>query len=154
MLVPGHRYTPTELLPHDGNMRLIDTLEDYGPDWVRCSVVVAGRGLFGDEDGKVPGWLGLEYMAQTAAVYAGIEQLQAGAPVTIGLLIGTRRYECSVPYFRTGSRLDVIATLLMRDGDTLAVFDCTVANGKEVLARAEVKAFRPDDINELLRNNA
>ena len=152
MLIPGRSYTPEQLLPHAGRMCLLDCIEGYGEDWLRAGVDVDARGLFGGDDGSVPSWIGVEYMAQTVAAYAGIECLQKERPVSIGMLIGTRRYEAAVPVFNVGWRLDVTVRLLLRDGDELAAFDCRIEHGERELVRGDVKAFRPADIDEFMRN--
>jgi predicted hotdog family 3-hydroxylacyl-ACP dehydratase len=152
MLMPGSLYAPTQVLPHAGAMCLLDRIEDYGSDWLCAGVDVNGRGMFEDADGRVPSWLGIEYMAQAVAAYAGIECLQNGKPVSIGMLIGSRKYDARVSHFETGWRLSVQVQLLMRDGDELAVFDCRLNRGEQLLAAGDVKAFRPADIDEFMRS--
>lgn len=150
-LIPGCSYEPSQVLPHRGDMCLIDSIDEYGSDWIKAGVEVAGRGLFGSGDGTVAAWLGIEYMAQTVAAYAGMEQLQAGKPIGVGMLIGARRYEASVATFAEGWRLSVMARLQWRDGDQLGVFECVLARDGEVLATADVKVYRPDDLEEFMR---
>ncbi len=152
MLIPGQSFTPQQVLPHAEGMCLLDRIEDYGADWLRAGIEVDGRGLFEDPGGAVPSWLGIEYMAQAVAAYAGIEALQAGRAVSIGLLIGTRRYEAAVPVFAKGWTLAVTVRLLLRDGDELAVFDCSLRHGDREVGRGDVKAFRPADIDEFMRS--
>ncbi|MGQ0618681.1 MAG: ApeP family dehydratase [Panacagrimonas sp.] len=150
MLIPGRQYRAADTVPHGGDMRLIDEIEDYGPDWIRVGISIGPRSLFAGAGG-VPAWVGLEYMAQTICAYGGIEQLQQGRTPRIGLLIGARRYESAVVEFAIGTRLRVEARLLIRTAEDMVVFECEIHAGQERLAWAEVKAFRPEDIEVFLR---
>ncbi len=144
--------TPVDaLLPHRAALRLVDTLLDYGTDHVRVSLTVRDAPPFGDGDGGVPAYLGLEYMAQAISVFSGLELHSAGVAPKIGLLIGTRRYHAAVPRFADGAVLTVTANRVLGGDDTLWVFDCTISDAAgTLLASAEVKAFRPRDIRDFL----
>lgn len=151
-LVPGTRYLPSEVLPHRGAMLLLDRIDDYGPDWVRGSLTVPASGPVHGARPGVPAWLGLEYMAQVVGAYSGIGQLQSGQAVSVGLLVGMRRYDTTVRHFEAGWPLDVLGQLTLSDENTLVVFDCTIEHEGRTLARAEIKAYRPEDIHRFLEN--
>lgn len=144
-------YTVAELLPHGPGFTLLDTLLDYGEEHASCGLTIGPGSLFFEEARGVPSWVGIEYMAQAIGVYAGLVRLQRGEPVEIGLLLGTRRYACTRPYFAEGERLTVRADQLVRDASGVAAFSCTLKSGDELLAKAEIKAFQPDDIHGYLR---
>jgi predicted hotdog family 3-hydroxylacyl-ACP dehydratase len=150
---PGLRYTPAQTLPHSGDMLLLDEVLDYGPEHVRASVRIHPGSPFCENAG-VPAWVGLEYMAQTIGVYSGIERLQQGEPLKIGLLIGTRRYEAAAPFFTVGMTLQISARLLLWDENNLFVFDCAIHDGERKLASGEIKAFRPEDVHAYLKESA
>jgi predicted hotdog family 3-hydroxylacyl-ACP dehydratase len=79
-----------ELLPHDGNMVLLDGVVDYDQESLVAEVVVRDDGLFGD--GKtIPAWIGIEYMAQTVAAHGGMMCHLVGKPINLGFLLGTLR---------------------------------------------------------------
>jgi predicted hotdog family 3-hydroxylacyl-ACP dehydratase len=145
-------YTPANTLPHGPSMVLLDEVLAHDHEQVRCALTIRADSPFlvAAEQG-VPGWVGVEYMAQSVGVWAGIQRLQAGLPVCIGLLLGTRRYDCSRAHFAIGTRLIVEATLLVRDGDGVGVFACTLGDGEQVWARADIKAFQPDDVDAYLQ---
>lgn len=149
----GLRYAPAELVPHTGAMCLLDTVEDYGQDWIETSVQIKADSRFSDEHG-VPAWVGLEFMAQTIAAWSGIERVQAGLRPGIGLLIGTRRCAFEVDHFAHGWTLHLRAALLMRDEHDLAVFGCSIQHEGTLLAQAQVKAYRPQDVEAFLRGEA
>ena len=147
----GQPYAIAELLPHGPGFLLLDALLDYGHDHARCLVEIGPQSLFFEPGRGVPGWVGIEYMAQAIGAYAGIVRRQAGLPVEIGLLLGSRRYTCPQPYFAAGTRLEVAAEQLVRDASGVAVFACSVHDGERELGRAEIKAFQPDDIRDYLQ---
>lgn len=139
-----------QVLPHEGRMLLLDELLEYGPEQVVCGVAIKADSVFCGSDG-LPAWVGLEYMAQTACAYSGIEEVQAGRKPSIALLLGARRYRSNVAHFAIGARLRVVANLLMRDESGLVAFDCAIWQGDEVLARGDVKAIRPHDLGAIIR---
>jgi predicted hotdog family 3-hydroxylacyl-ACP dehydratase len=144
-------YQMSEVLPHQGRMLLLDELIDVGPEHVVCAVSIARDTMFCDGVNGVPSWVGLEYMAQTAATYSGVEEARAGVRPTIGLLLGSRRYRPEVPYFAIGSQLRVHAELILRDETDLVAFACRIVEGERVLAHADVKAYRPKDVLAVIR---
>jgi len=141
----------TELLPHEGRMLLLDELVDAGAEHVTCAVTIGPDTMFCDGVNGVPSWVGLEYMAQTASAYSGLGEARAGQRPTIGLLLGTRRFRAEVPFFAIGTQLRVDAHLILRDDSNLVAFDCTIASGDRILARADVKAYRPKDVFAVVR---
>ena len=149
LLVPGSRYRPEQVLPHRGRMLLLDQIDDYGTDWVRAVVQIRADSLLLGGAG-VPAWVGIEYMAQTAAAWSGIEQLQRGLQPSIGFLLGSRRYHCTQDHFAIGSELRITAQLLLRDDSDLAIFGCAIKHNGQRLAWADIKAFRPQDVGEFM----
>ena len=149
MLRPGERYEPQQVLPHRHSMLLVDEV-DYGPDQGEAVLTIRSDSQFCDGVRGVPAWVGIEYMAQAISVFSGVEQLQRNEQVKIGLLIGTRRYESEVPVFTIGTRLHIIARLSDREDGGISMFACEIRDGQRVLARADIKAYRPEDIRAFL----
>ncbi|MEC4749382.1 hotdog family protein [Methylomicrobium sp. Wu6] len=116
-----------ELLPHTGNMIWLDKVLSWDEDSVTAELTVRGDALFGDGN-AAPAWAGIEYMAQTIGLYAGIHAKRAGEPIRLGFLLGTRRFESNVPAFRFGSTLSVQAERVMQD-ESLSVFNCLITGG-------------------------
>jgi predicted hotdog family 3-hydroxylacyl-ACP dehydratase len=142
--------TISSILPHAGRMLLLDELHDHGPEHVVCGVTIHAGTMFCDGIQGVPGWVGIEYMAQTACAFSGLEEVRAGSRPSIGLLLGTRSYQCFAEWFPLGSTLHIRADLLMRDESNLVAFDCTIHEKDRLLARADLKAYRPDDVLALV----
>jgi predicted hotdog family 3-hydroxylacyl-ACP dehydratase len=141
------------ILPYGDRMRLLDALRDHGPEHVTCGVTVHEKSMFCEDARGVPAWVGLEYMAQACCAFSGIEEVRDGRRPSIGLLLGSRAYESEVEFFALGATLDVRAELLLRDESDLVAFACTIHQGDQVLARGDVKAYRPKDVLALIRGS-
>ena len=149
----GAKYRVEELVPHRGPMSLLDAVEDYGLDWLRAVVTPHPGARFATPSG-VPGWVGIEYMAQAASAFGGIEQVQRGDTPTIGLLIGARYYRCMQDSFSFGRPLTVIAKIALRDADDFVAYDCRIERDGLGVAECTLKAYRPSDIGTLLGDAA
>jgi predicted hotdog family 3-hydroxylacyl-ACP dehydratase len=149
MLRLGERYRVDQLVPHRGRMSLLDSIDDYGEDWLRANLTTRPGGNFCRPDG-VPGWVGIEYMAQAASAFGGIEQVQRGDVPSIGLLIGARYYRCMIDLIPFGTRLEVLAKIALRDSDDFAAYDCTLTAAGARIAECTLKAYRPRELATLL----
>ena len=111
-----------------------------------ATVRVGEDSLFYQAGLGVPAWVGIEYMAQTVALYAGICAKQAGTDIRMGFLLGTRRYQAATDYFRLGSLLQTTVHEVWQDGN-MAVFDCQICcnEGGRQLAEAHLNVFQPED---------
>ena len=142
-------YTVDELVPHSGKMSLLDKIVDYGEDWLEAEVHITRQSMFADDDG-VPAWVGLEYMAQCIAAFAGLQERLDEKPPKLGFLLGTRKYDCAIPSFAQGSTVRVRAEREMAADNGLNVFNCTlVCGGTEVCAALNV--FQPEDVDKFLK---
>jgi predicted hotdog family 3-hydroxylacyl-ACP dehydratase len=144
-------YRIAEVLPHAGAMLLLDALLDHGEEHVACAVRVRRETRFCDGVNGVPAWVGLEYMAQTMCAFSGIEEVRAGMKPSIGLLLGSRQYRSEVEWFAMGTDLVVRADLQLRDDNNLVAFECTIHGRGRLLARGDVKAYRPRDVMSVIR---
>lgn len=146
------RWSLEELLPHSRTMILLDEALDADDAGATAVVRIGEDSLFYDPQIQgVPAWIGLEYMAQTVALYSGVRARWAGDPVKLGLLLGTRRYDASASSFRLGSRVIVRVAREWDDGQ-MAVFDCSAESGTCV-ASARVNVFLPNDVEAFLRGD-
>ncbi|MGO4332302.1 MULTISPECIES: ApeP family dehydratase [unclassified Cupriavidus] len=139
-----------EVVPHAGAMRLLDELLGADDEQAVARTTVRATQLFVDESG-MPGWVGIEYMAQTIAAWAGVRDLRAGRKPGIGFLLGSRRYECDLAAFPVGSVLTVRARAELTGDNGLGMFACALSlDGREV-ARANVSVFQPADAQAFLQ---
>ena len=141
-------WIPADLLPHREPMILIDEVLDAGNDRATAAVRIGEDCLFFEPGRGVPVWVGIEYMAQTVALCAGIAAKAAGRPISVGLLLGTRKYACFAPHFPLGARLIVHAEQSWRD-EAMAVFDCRIETDRR-LAEAKLNVYMPRDFKAFL----
>jgi predicted hotdog family 3-hydroxylacyl-ACP dehydratase len=151
MLRLGVSYRVEELVPHRGAMSLLESIDEYGEEWLRASLTTSPASTFADARG-VPGWVGIEYMAQAAAAFAGIERAQRGEQPSIGFLIGSRYYRSMLEIIPFGTRLIVEAHLALRDEEDFAAYNCTLSAQGQRVAECTLKAYRPRDIRPFLPN--
>lgn len=147
----GIPYRIEEIVAHRERMQLLDEMISYDDSHILVSVTIRSDTQFCEPGVGVPAWVGIEYMAQAVGAFSGIEEVQVGKRPQIGLLLGTRRYESSVAHFPIGARLEVRADLQLRDDADLVVFLCGIDMNGERVARADVKAIRPENVLELIK---
>ena len=131
-----------ELLPHDPPMVLLDRIISCEEESLVAEVVITAESMFCGESG-VPGWVGIEYMAQSVAAHAGAQARGRGGEPAIGYLLGTRSYKSTVSVFPIGARLTIaIEPLFVEMG--LGAFTCRIDMG-ETVAEATINVYQPDD---------
>jgi len=133
------RMDVAELLPHTGKMIWLDKVLAWDEDSVTAGLTVRGDTSFGGGN-AVPAWAGIEYMAQTIGLYAGIHAKRAGEPIRLGFLLGARRFESNVPAFEISSTLTVRAEKVMQD-ERLLVFNCGIT-GELVKVSATLNVYQ------------
>lgn len=131
------------LLPHAGNMILIDHVDGYDDDSLHARAVVK-PGPYSLPDGSLPPWLGMELMAQAVGAWAGCQARQAGHAVKLGFLLGTRRYEChgELP---AGAALTITVRRGLIDASGMSVFECELRDATRLLAQARLNVYQPKD---------
>lgn len=139
-----------ELLPHAGDMILLDEVVSFCEESVETRLQVRAGGLFNQTDGSLPAWLGVELMAQTIAAFAGCHARQAGVPVELGFLLGTRQFHCNVERFPLGAELRIRALRSLQDDNGMGVFECHLS-GPGIVAEARLNVFRPPQVASYLQ---
>ncbi|WNO59544.1 hotdog family protein [Rheinheimera sp. MMS21-TC3] len=144
-------YSIEQVLPHRAPMILLDNFIEAGADYGICQVAISESSPFYDPaSNAVPAYVGIEYMAQTIAAYAGANRLKAGGQVKIGFLLGCRKYQPQVTEFIAGTELTVRATELVRESSGLSVFECSISSQEQLLVSARLNVFEPEDYQEWL----
>lgn len=116
------------LVPHSGSMLLLERLLRVDAESACAEVCITPESMFATADG-VGSWVGIEYMAQTIAAFAGYQAQQAGRAVKIGFLLGARRYEAMCGHFAPGSVLRIEAVRALQGENGLGAFECTIREG-------------------------
>lgn len=136
----------SELLPQAEPMILLSGYEEpAGEDSVMAFVDVGKASPFYEQAlGGVPSCVALEYMAQTMALLVGLRDRRRGQKPRIGFVLGSRKLETRLPFFRDGERYRISATCTYED-ESFGSFDCTITDGRgETVATATMTAFQPE----------
>lgn len=150
MQAPQSLPSVADVVPHGGAMLLLDALLHADDNGCTARATVRPAQLFVDAAG-MPGWVGIEYMAQAIAAWAGVRDRRAGRPPGIGFLLGSRRYECDVPAFPLGSELTVVVQAELTGDNGLGQFACRLSLDGRDVARANVSVFQPADAQAFLQ---
>ncbi len=142
------------LIPHAAPMVLLDRVLEVGAETLTAEVNITPASMFFDGSG-VGAWVGIEYMAQAIAAFAGYAALEDGGSVKVGFLLGSRRYECHCASFQNGSVLQVQVQRVLQSENGLGAFDCRItrAHTGMLLATATVTVFQPENAEQFLQNN-
>jgi len=138
-----------ELLPHAGDMILIEQVLAFDEEQIETRLSVKAGGLFNREDGSLPAWVGIELMAQSVAAYAGCRARLEGRAVALGFLLGTRKFECNVEHFPLGAQLHIHALRSLEDDNGMGVFECHLT-GPGIQASARLNVFSPPQADTYL----
>lgn len=139
-----------ELVPHAGDMILLDRIERFDDESLDACLSVSAGGLFNQPDGSLPAWVGVEVMAQAVAAYAGCQARLAGLPVELGFLLGTRHYSCNVDRFPAGAALHIRVLRSLQDDNGMGVFECHL-DGPGIHAEARLNVYRPPEVASFLQ---
>ena len=138
-----------DLLPHAGEMILLDAVIEAEPERIVCCRRVNAGGLFNSADGSLPAWVGVELMAQSIAAWAGWQAKREQRPVRLGFLLGTRHYRCDVEAFPADSELLIEAVRHFHDDHGMGVFACRI-DAPGLHAEARLTVFSPPDADTFL----
>jgi len=138
-----------DLVPHSGNMNLLDEIVDHGDDWLEARVNITSNSMFIEPNG-VPALVGIEYLAQAVAAYAGLQESKSGGKPKLGFLLGVRKYRSSIDCFPVGMSLLLKVHLVMQADSGLNVFQCFLT-GDGIEASGRLNVFQPEDAEQFLQ---
>lgn len=134
---------PLDLLPHGPRACCVDRILDFTPGLrvMACWTVREDSPLYDPERNGVPGWAGVEIMAQCAGLYLGLSRGSghAGPSPSVGYLVGARRIDIAEPLFPLQTELLVEADCEAMElaNNELGTFECRIlcADNLHVSAR-------------------
>jgi predicted hotdog family 3-hydroxylacyl-ACP dehydratase len=128
-------------------MLLLDRVLSHEASRTVCATSAERSPLFANPDGSVPSWVGIEYMAQCAAVHGKLAN--RGEAPRPGLLLGSRRLALHRDVFAPGEPLEVEARHHMGESGLVA-FDCSIrsASSGETLVDGRVNLYLFRDWSE------
>mgnify|MGYP006073554311 CR=1 FL=1 len=142
-------FTIDELVPHSGDMSFLDAVVDSGPEFLSAVAQVHDNNPF-LVDEAVSAWVGVEFMAQGIAAWAGIQAKLSNQPIRAGFLVGTRKFECNKAKIELGTKLDIYVEQIMVSANGLSVFSCTLS-GECLHAKANINVFQPKDVELFMK---
>ena len=132
-----------ELLPHTAPMIVVDRIADAGDGWLESETTVTpDHPLFDVSENALPGWALIELMAQTIALYSGLDASTRNEPVRIGYLLGTRRFELARARCEVGAVLRVRAEREFSDPEGVSAFRCSVTDGASAIVTARLNVYQ------------
>ena len=150
----------TELLPHRAPMLLLDRVVDFADDTLVAEYAPRADAWYADagDAGAMPGWIGIELMAQAVAAHVALKKRDEGLLPKMGALLGTRSYRMlrpTVASFAAGQPLRIVVSENFRDAGGLAAYDCRIedSTGAGALAQALLKVYEPDDFGAFVQGN-
>ena len=133
-------------------MILIDGLTEFSENSATCWVNINSESAFYDTDKNgVPCYVGIEYMAQSIAAFAGAKALNQGEDIRVGFLLGSRKYKQQCHYFDNGSQLTIKLEELHIEDTGLGVYACDILLEQTVISSAQVNVFIPPNLDALIR---
>jgi predicted hotdog family 3-hydroxylacyl-ACP dehydratase len=130
-------------------MRLLSRVIEGDEEGLAAEVTVQKTDLF-YRDAGVGAWVGIEYMAQAIAAWAGWRAKLRDEEPKVGFLLGSRKYVCARPFFLDADvlRVDVQREIQAESG--LGRFDCSIHIGEERVAHGHLAVFEPADAKVFL----
>ncbi|GAC13139.1 ApeP family dehydratase [Aliiglaciecola lipolytica] len=145
----SEEFNLSEFVPHSGKMCLLDEIVDFGDGWLKAKVHIKPDSMFVEKQG-VSAIIGIEYLAQAVAAYAGSKERKSGLKPKLGFLLGCRKYQSTTDYFPMGSILNIEVKLEMEADNGLNVFNAHLT-GEGVQASAKLNVFQPADAEAFLK---
>lgn len=142
-------YPAEELVPHSGDMSLLDEIVAVGEETLSAKLRVRADGIF-DRNGRVPAYVGIEYMAQAIAAFSGYWAKQAGEEVRLGFLLGTRKFDSNSDSYQCGDQLTIDVERLLQAENGMATFECRIS-GAGIEQSARLNVYQPENIEEYLK---
>ncbi len=132
----------TDYLPHRPPMLLIDRIDDATSQGADCTATIKPDCPF-LQNGHVHPSAMIEFVAQTCAIAAGVEDQLSGAPPRLGFIVGCREVLFAVDQFSVGDELTIVVRKLI-GGDQLAAFSGTVSRGGVVCVTIQMSVVEAE----------
>ncbi len=136
-----------ELVPHRPPMLLLDWVLGADETTLQASLTIHPGTEFLEAEG-VPAHIGIEYMAQACAAFAGSRACAAGGAPRVGFLLGSRRFAMLRPWYRLGETLLVSVTLVYQD-EAMGSFAGRIEVGGALAAEADLTVYEPPAAGEV-----
>lgn len=130
------------ILPHSGSIIVLSRVVAHSEESTECEADVDSSCIFTDKEGQVPGYVALEYMAQTIGAHAGLIAHAQGEKIRVGFVLGSRRLTINVSHLPQGT-LRIRARKLWMD-EKMGMFECEMVDESgKVLAKGGLNVYQP-----------
>jgi predicted hotdog family 3-hydroxylacyl-ACP dehydratase len=136
-------WEPADLVVHRPPMLLLDSIQEASEEKCIARMRVDPGAWYAEGDGAMPGWFGIELMAQTVAAFSGAGKRLISEAPRIGFLLGTQSYKSRMASFPAGAIMEVEARLHYLDESGLSAFTCEIRHLGQQVACATLKTFEP-----------
>ena len=148
-------FEPIDLLPQKAPMAFITAIEavDFDNQKMITRVDVKNTDLlFQKNINGVPSCAALEYMAQSIACYIGAQDIHitGQTKAAAGFIMGSRDLHIMTSKFNVNESYFVHVKSLFCDNTIASVEGVIYDSNDNVVANANLNAFRPDDINDFM----
>lgn len=137
-------YRLEELLAHRWPMLLLDRVIEAGDKHAVAEVTITPESAFYQPPFGVPAWVGIEYMAQSIGVLTGAQAQRKKDPTPMGYLLGTRKYNCTIPWFKNGDTLTVSCEEELFDSNGLGAYNCSITRD-EIVSNCRLTVYQKPD---------
>lgn len=140
-------------VPQSQGMCLLERIVAVSDDSLSAEITPNADDIFALDDG-IPGWVGLEWLAQATAAWAGWHGARRGEPPAPGFLIGTRRFDVMRDRFAFGETLRVTVSLEFRADNGLGHFHGEIGSHDGTrLAHGSLTVFQPASLVDAIDDN-
>lgn len=130
-------------VPQTQGMCLLDRIVAVDGGSLLAEVTPAPEAMFANA-GSIPGWVGLEWLAQAVAAWAGWQAAARGEAPAVGFLIGSRRFETAVEGFATNETFHIAVRLDFHADNGLGQFAGEVRHNHGTrLAQGTLTIYQP-----------
>jgi predicted hotdog family 3-hydroxylacyl-ACP dehydratase len=140
-----------DLVPHRPPMVFLDAVTGFTPTTLTATYTPPAGHWSGTAG--MPSYLGIEMIAQGIAAHNSLlsRQTDASSSPSLGVLLGTRRYEATAATFPAGRPLTISIEEKVQDPQGFGAFEGIVADAEgRPVAKATVKVFRPADFRDYI----
>lgn len=137
-------------------MLLLDRIAEFSDRDLVAEYLPRSDAWYADGSGNMPGWIGIELMAQAIAAHVAMDKRRSGRPLKMGALLGARSYRISAPAnarFPAGQLLRIRVREAFHDESGLAAYECSIESGQTSVAASTLKVYEPDDFGLFLQGN-
>ncbi|MCP4412696.1 MAG: hotdog family protein [Gammaproteobacteria bacterium] len=141
-----------ELIPHSPPMVLLERVIECGDLNLKAELCIEQDSMFYDDAIKgVPAWVGIEYMAQAIAAFAGIHAKMKNEEIKLGFLLGTRKYHIHEQVFQVNQKYQIDVKRLYIDESGLSSFECAIFHNNQIIIQSRLNVYETDDADSIIK---